>query len=201
MIHLENFNVNKNGRTICSVPSLTIESGDRAVILGSNGSGKTTLLRVLAGLEPDYSGRCDVEAPRIDRVYVHQSPYLLRGSVLKNVTYGLRARGIGRHEREQLAMHWLKRLGVGQLAAERVAHLSGGEKRRVALARAMVLKPRLLLLDEPLADLDESGTAMLTDALRELDQSTILIASPSELFPDLTARTYRLDALVEPSAK
>lgn len=195
MIDIHGLCVNKNGRTICSVSELEIASGERVAILGPNGSGKTTLLRVLSGLEKDYEGSCSVDASWRDCVYVHQSPYLFSGTALFNVTYGLRERGTNRAECERLALHWLQRLGVGKLSGSRVTHLSGGERRRVALARAMILRPRLLLLDEPLADMDEDGAAAVSAALDELQGSTILVASPTILPDGPTSRDYQLETI------
>ena len=192
MIDINGLRVIRNGRTICSVSELEIAPGERVAILGPNGSGKTTLLRVLSGLEANFAGRLSVNALRKDRVYVHQSPYLFRGTVLFNVTYGLRQRGTNRAERERMALQWLQRLGVGNLSRRRITHLSGGERRRVALAQAMILRPRLLLLDEPLAEMDEQGAAAVLAALDELNESTILVASPTAVLQGLTTRDYQL---------
>lgn len=192
MIDIRDLRVTKNSKTICVVPEMTVTSGERVTILGDNGSGKTTLLRVLAGLEANHDGRCAIDAPQQDRVYVHQTPYLFDGTVLSNVTYGLRARRVSRTERERLAEHWLEQLGIQSFAQHRVTHLSGGEKRRVALARAMVLQPRLLLLDEPLADLDNDGVAAVVAAFDELPEATILIAAPMGLPNGLTSRQYHM---------
>ena len=157
-----------------------------------NGSGKTTLLRVMSGLEADFDGVCHVEASWKDRIYVHQSPYLFRGTVLFNVTYGLCQRGPGRAECNRLALHWLRRFGLHEMASDRVAHLSGGERRRIALLRAMILRPRLLLLDEPMADMDEKGAAAVAAALDELKETTVVVASPTTLSHGFTSRDYRL---------
>ncbi len=196
LIKIQGLQVVKSGTVICSVPELCIETGERLAVVGNNGSGKTTLFRALAGLEHEYRGTCSVDIARRDRVYVHQSPYLFRGTVLGNITYGLRARRLGRAESERSAWAWLQRLGIDDLAKRRVDHLSGGERRRVALARAMILKPRLLLLDEPLADMDAAGAVGLSAGLDELKQCTVLVASPTKVLQGLTTRTYRL----EPSA-
>ena len=192
MIEIHQLSVTKSDQTICSVSKLTIAPGERVAILGANGSGKTTLLRVLSSLQKKYRGRCIVNVPRKDRVYVHQSPYMFRGSVLFNTTYGPRARGMNRMESQRRALHWLELLGLHHQASTRVLHLSGGERRRLALARAMILQPPLLLLDEPLADLDHDGTAAVSTALDELSESTILIASPTTLPPGLTSRDYHI---------
>ena len=192
MIQINELRVAKTGRTICAVPSLTVEPGERVAVLGTNGSGKTTLLRVLAGLEKEFEGRCQIDVAPRERVYVHQAPYLFRGTVIANVTYGLRARGAAHADAAREATLWLDRLGMAELAASSAANLSGGELRRVALARALVLAPRLLLLDEPLAELDSEGEASVAAALDHLKRCTILVASPTELPPGMTQRDYRL---------
>jgi len=192
MIDIHGLCVRKAGRTICSVAELQIAPGERVAILGPNGSGKTTLLRVLSGLELNYKGDCDVSAPMRDRVYVHQSPYMLRGTVLFNVAYGLRQRGVHRGECQRLACDWLQRFGLRDRATTRAIHLSGGERRRVALARALILQPALLILDEPLAEIDQDGVTSIASALDWLEESTILITSPTSLPSSLASRTHEL---------
>ena len=154
LIQIKDLKVVKNGRTICSVPEILVNEGQRLAFIGKNGSGKSTFLRVLAGFEKDCLGTCKISAPKKERVYVHQSPYLFRGTVLFNVKYGLRARRYSHRTSEKVARQWLEALGAQGLAGYRVHELSGGEKQRVALARAFSLEPRLLLLDEPLSELD-----------------------------------------------
>ena len=192
MIEIDGLRVNKKGRTICDVQELQIFRGERVSILGPNGSGKTTLLRVMSGLEVDFEGVCRVEASWKDRVYVHQSPYLFRGTVLFNVTYGLCQRGIDRAECDRLALHWLRRFGLHEIASDRVAHLSGGERRRIALLRAIILRPRLLLLDEPMADMDEKGAAVVAAALADLKETTVVVASPATSSHSFASRSFRL---------
>jgi tungstate transport system ATP-binding protein len=192
MIDIVNLNVTRNGRSICCVPELQIGQGERIAVLGSNGSGKTTLLRVLSGLETRHGGKVSINAPQPRRAYVHQVPYLFRGSVLANVSYGLRQQGVSRPERETLSREWLKRLGIAGLGDRIVDRLSGGERRRVAIARAMVLKPELLLLDEPFADLDEAGTRAVAAVIGEAEDCTVLIASPQGLPAGMVARDYLL---------
>lgn len=152
-------------RLLFDIDRLEIEAGAAYVLTGANGAGKSTLLRILCGLE-----RAEVKAvsflgeslsltpyPRSMRdaiAYVHQHPVMFSSSVADNIAYGLKARGLPRAEitsRVEEAISWA---GIGHLRGSPPQTLSGGEKQRVALARARVLRPRLLLLDEPTANLD-----------------------------------------------
>lgn len=179
MIELNDLKVTKNGTTICAIDRLSVAAGGRVGIIGENGSGKSTLLKVLAGLEQEIEGSCKVQIPPGDRVYVHQQPFLFRGSVLSNVMYGLRSRGVGGAECQRRARAWMDRTGVLALAESSSAHLSGGERKRTALARALAVEPGLLLLDEPLADLDNDGVARVLEVLGELSETTVVVASPT----------------------
>lgn len=191
MLRIRNLKVEKQGRAICSVPALTVDRDERVAVFGPNGSGKTTLLRVLGGLERELAGECQIEAPLRQRVYVHQAPYLFRGSVAFNVGYGLAARGVPRQEQDEVVQHWLKLLGVDHLARRQPHGLSGGERRRVALARALAIGADLLLLDEPFAELDSDGIAAVCRALEELPATTIVLASPTPLPGGFSARTWQ----------
>jgi molybdate transport system ATP-binding protein len=161
--------------------SLDVGDGETVGLLGPNGSGKTTTLRCLAGLEAPRSGfiqiagatvedsaaGIDVPPERRSVGYVFQD-YLLfpHMSVLDNVAFGLRARGIARRDAEASARQWLDRLDIGDLASRGPGRLSGGQAQRVALARALVTDPDLLLLDEPLAALDAGTRSSVRSLLR-----------------------------------
>lgn len=188
MIEISNLRVEREGKTICAVEQLSIAAGDRIAILGANGSGKTTLLRVLAGLEAEFSGTCRVDVARQRMTYVHQQPFLFRGTVLANARYGQRE-GVGQ---EASALDWLDRMEVGQLADRSTVDLSGGERRRVALARALATNPKLLLLDEPLADLDDEAAVIVCGVLKQLTDTTIVIASPIALPEGLADSSFTL---------
>ena len=192
LVEIRDLNVRKSGNTICRIPELAVDQGERLAVIGPNGSGKTTLLRVLGSLERQYTGKVTSQLSRRQRVYVHQTPYLFRGSVLFNAKYGLRSHGVSRREAKPIAMEWLTRMGIEHLAERSCRDLSGGEKRRVALARALALEPQLLMLDEPLADLDDEGIADVCRALEHLSQSTIIVASPVTPPSQLSARHFHL---------
>ncbi|MGW6406426.1 ABC transporter permease [Streptomyces vinaceus] len=163
--------------TVTGFNELTLDAdpGTTIAVVGENGAGKTTLLRALLGLTPRAHaelrlGDTDVTAlpPHKRQVaWVPQDgalfPHL---NALANTAYGLRARRVPRAEARREAQLWLDRLGVGHLAARRPAQLSGGQAQRVALARALAARPRLLLLDEPLAALDQTTRARVRHTLR-----------------------------------
>ncbi|MFI6345158.1 ABC transporter permease [Streptomyces sp. NPDC050560] len=154
---------------------LTADAGTTIAVVGPNGAGKTTLLRALLGLTHRAHaelrlGDADVTtAPphRREVAWVPQDgalfPHL---SALGNTAYGLRAHGVPRAEARRAAQGWLDRLGVGNLGHRKPAQLSGGQAQRVALARALAARPRLLLLDEPLAALDQTTRAQVRHTLR-----------------------------------
>ena len=119
---------------------------------------------------------------------------MFRGSVLANVEYGLAARRVKRTARRRRAVDWLERLGATHLLGRNVEGLSAGERRRVALARALVIDPRLLLLDEPLAEIDDQGVQAIDSALAQLSNTTIVIASPVGLPDGFIERTIELVA-------
>lgn len=152
-------------RVLYDIVDFTLDEASAYVLTGINGAGKSTLLRTLAGLdsgEPTsllYRGELMPLSPyparlRREVAYVHQDPLMFSTSVAANIAYGLTARGEPRGDiarKVEMAMVWA---GVSHLRDTRPASLSGGEKQRVALARAKVMEPKLMLLDEPTANLD-----------------------------------------------
>jgi molybdate transport system ATP-binding protein len=164
--------------------SIEAAPGEIVAVLGPNGAGKSTFLRAVAGLVPLTKGRVELDDVVLEDAArdVHLPPerrpigvvfqdYLLfpHLTVLENVAFGLRARGVGAREARVMAGSWLDRLGVAEYAHARPRTLSGGQAQRVALARALAIDPRLLLLDEPLAALDASSRgAVRRDLKRHL---------------------------------
>jgi len=157
-------------RCILNIPELNLEAGRGYTLAGDNGSGKTTLLRILAGLEPatfdtyKFEGRllplADLRGwVRHQVIYVEQHPYLFNSTIAHNIEYGLRARGVVKPIRDALVSEAIEWAGVKHVSAVAPRHLSGGERQRVALARAKILNPKLVLLDEPTANLDQAARA------------------------------------------
>ncbi len=167
-------------KTALDVASIRLEPGCVFTVMGPNGSGKSTLVQVLGLLRTprsgslrlfgqDITGKTDRKLLRRRMGMVFQAPLLLSGTVKKNVLSGLRIRGVDREEGERRAREWMERLQISQLAERAVHTLSAGEAQRTSLARAFVLEPELLLLDEPFSALDVPAREQL---LR--DTATIL---------------------------
>ena len=157
--------------------SLAVERGELVSLLGPSGCGKTTLLRLVAGFLQPGQGRILLAGRAIERAPPHRrnigmvfQNYALfpHMDVAGNVGFGLRMRGIGRAERDRRIGDVLALTGLSALAARYPAQLSGGQQQRVALARALVIEPDVLLLDEPLSNLDAGLRAGLRDEIRAL---------------------------------
>jgi spermidine/putrescine transport system ATP-binding protein len=190
--------VHKAFGTYVAVKSLDLDihRGEFLALMGPSGCGKTTTLRMLAGLEKPTSGTISIDGHVMNDVPPHQRdtplvwqslalfPFL---SVVENVEFGLRMRGIGAKERRDRAMMWLDRMQLGGFETRRIDQLSGGQRQRVALARSLVTEPRMLLLDEPLSALDAHLVirmqGVLTRLQRELGITFVYVThSQSEAF-------------------
>lgn len=156
------------------VDALDIFRGESLCLLGPTGANKSTLLRLLAGLEPPSKGAVEFEGKRLHPpdmplslrrqiTMVHQRPVLLTGSVAANVEYGLHIRGVP--QRTQKVVEVLKRLRLERVATQPAKTLPGGETQLVALARALVVEPDVLLLDELTANLDPAHVALVEEVV------------------------------------
>jgi molybdate transport system ATP-binding protein len=181
---------------------LDIPAGKTVALLGPNGAGKSTAVTAISGLLPIDSGRIELASTVLDSpekgvfvpaeersVGVVFQDYLLfpHLTVIENVSFGLRSRGVSTAEAAQLSTSWLRRLDLDGLRDRRPKDLSGGQAQRVALARALVTEPALLLLDEPLAALDVTTRTelrhVLDDHLEAFDGPKLLIShEPTEAF-------------------
>jgi tungstate transport system ATP-binding protein len=181
------------GRSVLEISRLEVHAGEVVCLVGPTGAGKSTLLRLLAGLERPSAGRLGLGENRLHErdlplevqrrlTLVFQRPLLLAGTVRANVEYGLRLRGLGRSRPRVEAV--LSRLGLCGLAGRAARSLSGGEAQLVALARALVLEPEVLLLDEPTAHLDPARVALVEGAVRDdhTRRGTTLVWATHNLF-------------------
>ena len=146
-----------DGKILLDVPSLSIASGERVVVLGANGAGKSTLLRVINGLTPATTGEVCATA-RDGQAFIFHKPPLLHRSVIDNVSFVLRARGDSASAAQSRAHEALEACGLAALANRYARSLSAGEQQRVSLARVWACSPRLLLADEPTANLSPAAT-------------------------------------------
>jgi iron(III) transport system ATP-binding protein len=160
--------------------SLTIEHGEFFTLLGPSGCGKTTLLRTIAGFNEHDAGEILFDGRRIDGVPAHQrnigmvyQDYAIfpHKSVADNVAFGLAMRGVPRDETKDRVAKALALVQLDALGARMPHELSGGQQQRVALARAMVINPQILLMDEPLSNLDAKLRLELRDDIRDLQRS------------------------------
>ncbi|OOF52489.1 ferric ABC transporter ATP-binding protein [Rodentibacter trehalosifermentans] len=158
---------------------LTIKRGTMVTLLGPSGCGKTTVLRLVAGLENPTSGQIFIDGEDVtkssiqnrDICIVFQSYALFpHMSIGDNVGYGLKMQGVGKEERRQRVKEALALVDLSGFEDRYVDQISGGQQQRVALARALVLKPKVLLFDEPLSNLDANLRRSMREKIRELQQ-------------------------------
>ncbi len=183
----------RSGRNIeaLKVGELEVKAGEILAVVGHNGSGKSTLLETMAFLQPPDEGTVllDDQDPWMQKAHLsarRRCPMLLQNTVLfgttvlKNVMYPLRMRGVKRAEARRRASDVLRLVRLDSLARRGPRELSGGEQRRVALARLLVLKPETLLLDEPTGHVDHANEQLIEELIRDLHSQagmTVILAS------------------------
>ena len=190
LLAIRNVRKSISNRVVLNIDELAIYANECVVIHGPNGSGKSTLLKILAGLLVPDSGQVTFNSTaqswrtayrkfRSEVVYLHQSPYLFDRSVQDNIAYGLKLRRYPQADIEREVSTALDWSGLTHLAKRNARDLSGGEKQRVALTRARILKPKLLLLDEPTAAMDRESRQQAFTLIRDLakDGNAVYIAT------------------------
>ena len=158
------------GKRILGPINLQIDKGDIAVILGPNGSGKTSLLKALHGILKPKEGTVRWSCLKTESIpkqmFVFQTPIMLRRSVFENLTYPLLLRKISKEQANYQAARWLDRIDLRTSMQVPATRLSGGEKQKLALARALITEPEMLFLDEPCASLDGKTTYEIESLLQ-----------------------------------
>jgi len=178
MIQILDLLIQRNGSDALRVDSLDIHRGETLAVVGPNGAGKSTLLLALARLIRPVSGEIIYDGKSLMQLdeleyrrkisFVFQAPLLMDMTVEQNVALGLKFRGTSKDETRERVGKWIKQTGIESLSKRRAGQLSGGEAQRVSLARAFVLEPELLLLDEPFSSLDPPTRAKLIEDLSAL---------------------------------
>jgi tungstate transport system ATP-binding protein len=172
-LRLQGVGFDREGRRLLDDVSVAFDAGPRTLILGPNGAGKSLLLRICHGLLRPTRGVVSWQGGRANGAWerqamVFQRPVLLRRSVTANLEYALRLRGVAPAERRTLAVEALERTGLGTMRRVSARLMSVGEQQRLALARAWVLRPEVLFLDEPTASLDPASTRRIEDVIRSI---------------------------------
>jgi tungstate transport system ATP-binding protein len=189
VIELSGVRVVYGGAPVLDVPALEVRPGEILAVIGPNGSGKSTLLRVMGLLEAPAAGEVRFKGRTVDRrgllaarrqmATVFQDPLLVEATLFENVALGLRFRHVAPSEVAARVQAWLDRFGIAPLARRQARTLSGGEAQRTSLGRALVLRPEVLLLDEPFSALDQpTREALIEDLapiLRDDRVTTVLV--------------------------
>jgi thiamine transport system ATP-binding protein len=188
--------------------TLRVERAEVVALLGPSGSGKSTLLRVIAGILRPDSGRVWIGTDDITSLPAHQRgvgmvfqdnqlfPHM---STIDNVAYGLRVAGVGKVERHERGAAWLDRVGLAGFERRNVTELSGGEAKRVALARTLAAEPSVVLLDEPLTGLDrelhDHLATQLAQLLVEHSITAVLVTHDPAEADVVASRSVRMDQI------
>lgn len=161
-VELKNAIVRKGEKDIIGPLDLSFGATGCSILIGPNGAGKTTFLRLLHGLERTNSGTVRWAAKKSDvfsrQSFVFQSPVVLRRSGIENIAYPLYVRGVAKKAARTEAEKWIDEIGLGDVGRYDAHVFSGGEKQKLAMARALITKPEVLFLDEPTANLDGAST-------------------------------------------
>ena len=185
---------------------ISLYPGKCILLSGNNGSGKTTLLKIIAGLETpsraeiEFSGishswKSTIRSIRREIIYLHQQPYLLSGTVESNVSYGLRFTHLNRKQLRESVKEALEWAGLADVAKHQAKTLSGGVQQRVAFTRAWILKPKVLLLDEPMANMDIESREQACDLLKRMKSegmSIVITSHDTNIFDGLIDSHFSL---------
>lgn len=178
--------VKRLGQTLLGPVDLRISQQGLTIIMGPNGAGKTKLLRAMHGLERIAAGSVTWQVPQAEararQAFVFQTPITLRRTVRENLMYPLLLRGVPKAQAHRRAMDWAARVGLGDATGRAAPRLSGGEKQKLALARALIYAPDVLFLDEPCANLDGRATREIEAILKDAQaQGTRIVMATHDI--------------------
>lgn len=171
---------------VLNIDKLNIKSTKITGITGPNGCGKSTLLNIIAGFDDNYLGDVTYEGKKIDKklysemTIITQKPYLFKRTVFENISYPLKIRKVSKIEIKKKVEDILKKLEISYLRDKRADKLSGGESQKVSLARGLVFKPKLMLLDEPTSNIDPESIKVMEKQILEYNKKengTVIIVT------------------------
>lgn len=159
------------GKVLVGPIDLKIGEAGLTILMGPNGSGKTTLLRLMHGMQRSVGGDVSWKVPTAQamgrQAFVFQTPTMMRRNVMDSIAFPLLLRGMGRMRAHARAVEWAQKIGLGDALSRPAPFLSGGEKQKLSLARALITRPDILFLDEPCANLDGRATREIETILLE----------------------------------
>jgi tungstate transport system ATP-binding protein len=171
--------VRRRGKVLVGPVDMTLAGAGTAIVIGPNGAGKTTLLKMLHGIARLNDGTvrwaCPEDAARRHQAFVFQTPVVMRRTVRENLIYPLKLIRTPRAEANRIAEEWAGKVGLSDALNRQADVLSGGERQKLALARAMVRNPKVLFLDEPCSSLDGRAMREIEEILSEVAASGIRI--------------------------
>ncbi len=205
-LNIKNFSHKIDGKVLYKNISFDLSHKEKIAIIGANGCGKTTLLEVIAGLRGIEEGDMELFHHPIKNLedfkpMRHMVGYLFQDSnaqflspvVEDDVAFTLLAQGFSKAEAQQKTSMMLEDLGILHLAKKIVYHLSGGEKKLVALAGVLIAEPKLMLLDEPTNGLDEAMQLRLVEILQKIDKSVIVVSHNREFVSSVVDKIYEMN--------
>lgn len=183
-IKIKNLKKYYKDKLILDIPNLNIDCNKITGIVGENGAGKTTLLNIIAGLDKEYEGQILYDGQTLNKyiqreiTLIFQKPRLLNRSVYKTISYPLEIRKIKKNEKEENINYILKKLDIHNLKDMNASKLSGGEQQKVSIARAIVFKPKILMLDEPTSNIDSNSINIIEREILDYckrEKATVII--------------------------
>jgi len=202
IIKISNLNKNYGEREVLKNINLEIREGEIFAVIGPSGAGKTTLLRIINMLDKPTSGKiffngedcedCDRLKTRRKMVLLFQDTAVISGSVYDNVSYGLKIRGLGKNEIKERVAFALEEMGISGYEERNAKNLSGGEKQRMAFARATVFNPDLLILDEPTANLDPKNIGVVEELIKKITENNTTIIMSTHRFEEAISLADRI---------